>query len=124
MEKFGVGGALTVRGYRENQFVRDNGMVASMELRFPLDLIGHSPKWGALQFATFFDWGRSWNRGDSRIGAATISSAGVGFRWDPSQKLHAEVYWAHPFKDVDVIDASINTLQDEGVTFLINYSVF
>jgi hypothetical protein len=35
LEQFAVGGASTVRGYRENQLVRDNGFVTSAELRIP-----------------------------------------------------------------------------------------
>ncbi len=30
IEKFAVGGANTVRGYRDNQLVRDNGLVLSV----------------------------------------------------------------------------------------------
>ncbi|MGH8604710.1 MAG: ShlB/FhaC/HecB family hemolysin secretion/activation protein [Gammaproteobacteria bacterium] len=36
LEKLGVGGASTVRGYRENLLVRDQGFVGSIEFRFPV----------------------------------------------------------------------------------------
>ena len=36
LEKIAVGGLRTVRGYRENQIVRDNGFVSSVELRIPV----------------------------------------------------------------------------------------
>ena len=51
MEKFVVGGHATVRGYRENQFVRDNGFAASAELRFPLfvDLGTSAEMWVRMQ---------------------------------------------------------------------------
>ena len=36
LEQFSLGGHQTVRGYRENQLVRDNGLASSFELRIPL----------------------------------------------------------------------------------------
>ena len=36
IEKFAVGGERTVRGYRTNQLVRDQGVVASIEARIPV----------------------------------------------------------------------------------------
>lgn len=36
LEKFGMGGLRTVRGYQENQLVRDNGIAGSVELRVPV----------------------------------------------------------------------------------------
>ena len=35
-EKFSLGGVNSVRGYRENELVSDNGVIGSMELRIPL----------------------------------------------------------------------------------------
>ena len=35
IEQFAVGGIDTVRGYRENQIVRDTGFAASVELHIP-----------------------------------------------------------------------------------------
>lgn len=36
LEKLAIGGAVTVRGYRENVFARDNGWVSSLEFRIPI----------------------------------------------------------------------------------------
>jgi hemolysin activation/secretion protein len=46
MEQFSLGGATTIRGYRENEIVRDNGIVLSMEWRVPVWEILPSKKWG------------------------------------------------------------------------------
>lgn len=119
LEKFAVGGAASVRGYRENQLVRDNGWVSSLELRIPVlhDAAGAS----RTQFAVFLDAGRSWNKTDPSPDPEFISSAGVGLRWDPTSKLHAELYWARAFRNVD---QTSNDPQDEGVHFLLRYSAF
>ena len=55
MEQFAVGGALSVRGYRQNFIVRDTGYNASLEYRYPLmkDASGRS----SLALAPFIDAG-------------------------------------------------------------------
>lgn len=51
--KFSVGGANTVRGYRENLYVRDNGVLSSLEFRIPLKKCKHcSMQWGLRSWIT------------------------------------------------------------------------
>jgi hemolysin activation/secretion protein len=119
MEKFVVGGVDTVRGYRENQLVRDNGVVGSVELRIPVmpKLTGEL----RLKMASFVDVGRSWND-RSTSGKKNISSAGLGLLMD-YERLSARVYWAHDFEDIDNGNLD-NDLQDDGVHFSVSYSAF
>lgn len=125
LERFAVGGATTVRGYRENLFVRDNGVIASVELRLP---VGRLPLYkvsrevndGIVQLAPFVDWGRSWNSDDPVTEPETISSLGVGLRWDPSPTLHAQVYFAHALEE-DNIDQEEHDLQDSGIHFNLSW---
>jgi hemolysin activation/secretion protein len=116
MEQYAVGGALSVRGYRENQLVRDYGYDVSLEYRHPLikDASGRS----ILTLAPFIDAGGG-NNNELPEGPnpKDIYSAGLGLRWDPTPKIHAELYWGHAFRDVDNDDDS---LQDDGVHFLIS----
>jgi len=118
MEQFSVGGALSVRGYRENQLVRDKGFNATLEYRYPLmkDADGRD----TLTLAPFYDVGEATNndRSDGPF-PKYIYSAGLGLRWDPTKKVHAEVYWGHAFRDVDN-DDGIDTMQDDGIHFLIS----
>jgi len=116
MEQFAVGGALSVRGYRENQIVRDNGYNLSLEYRYPLmkDATGRS----VLVLAPFFDAGGANNTVlPNGPDPDFISSAGVGLRWDPTPRIHAQVYWGHAFHDV-LVDG--DSLQDDGVHFLLS----
>jgi hemolysin activation/secretion protein len=116
MEQFAVGGALSVRGYRENLLVRDTGYAASLEYRYPLmkDATGRS----TLALAPFIDAGGG-NNNELPNGPnpSDIYSAGLGLRWDPTTKVHAEIYWGHAFEDVIVDEYSI---QDDGIHFLLS----
>ena len=100
-----------VRGYRENQLVRDNGLVGSLELRIPL-LPKRTGKL-RLRVAPFVDAGRSWNDRRSTFGSQNIASAGLGLLLDYRQ-VNARVYWAHGFDDTDNGNPG-NDLQDGGV---------
>ena len=116
MEQYSVGGALSVRGYLENQVVRDNGYDVSLEYRYPLVQDGDGRS--VLTLAPFIDAGGS-NNTTLANGSAPdfISSVGVGLRWDPTTKIHAQVYWGHANQDF-VNDGS--SLQDDGIHFLLN----
>lgn len=126
LEKFSVGGARSVRGYRENQLVRDNGVVLSLEWRIPvfqlsIPKISESPSDGTIYVAPFTDWGWSWESDRDTQGPRSLSSAGVGFRWDPGPNLHANLYWGYAFRNIDNPD---NDLQDDGFHFLIDWRFF
>lgn len=123
IEKFAVGGSDSVRGYRTNQFVRDNGVVASMEFRFPL-FPDMQHKWPfRIRAAPFVDYGRSWDKDDDlpTSEAEDISSIGLGLLWDPIPDFHAEIFYGYALKDVDNPEED---LQDEGIHFRLEFKVF
>lgn len=126
LEQCAIGGADSVRGYRVNQLVRDNCFVASIEYRVPLfrlrlPKISQGPEDGTIRLAPFFDFGAAWNTDRQDVGPDTLPSLGVGLRWDPSPKLHADVYWGYAFQDFVVQG---NDLQDDGISFRIEWNVF
>jgi hemolysin activation/secretion protein len=123
LEKFSVGGATTVRGYRENQMTRDNGLISSLEWRLPLPFLqwrwskfSKNPEDGIPQLATFFDYGRAWNE-SSEIpdDPKDIYSIGLGLRWSPNQHINTEIYWGHALRDIP--EPTDKDLQDDGVHF-------
>jgi hemolysin activation/secretion protein len=119
LEQFELGGAESVRGYRENQLVRDNGWVVSAELRLPLlpgPLAGQR-----LRVGPFVDFGRAWSRERPTPRPGDLGSAGAGLRWDPSRRVHVEAYVARPFRE---IDNPGHDLQDVGVHFFASYALF
>ena len=109
MEKCALGGMDTVRGYPENTLVRDECFVASLEFRvpvyqLPLAGISRGPNEGQVQLAAFADYGYAKNKGPFDLEPNSISSAGLGIRWEPSPRIHAALYWGYPFQEVDVGD--------------------
>ncbi len=110
LEQFSMGGRNTVRGYRENQLVRDNGLSGSLELRIPVLRKLLPLPLGQLEVAPFFDVGRAWNdRGNE--GPKTLSSLGLGLRYQIPDRVLAQVYWGGRLHDLP--DRG-NDIQDSG----------
>lgn len=108
LERFAVGGLETVRGYRENQVVRDNAALGSLELRVPLlrDLIGRD----VVSLAPFFDVGHAWD--DDLRAEKTLAAVGLGLRYELRERLALEAYWGQRLNDRERFG---HDLQDYGV---------
>lgn len=114
LEQFSLGGMDTVRGYRENQLVRDVAACATLELRIPV--IRKNDR-SALDLAIFTDMGFGKNNsipGIDRVEDEFISSAGLGVLWNPCRNFNFTLYWGYPFKH---FDQSSDNLQDYGIHF-------
>jgi hemolysin activation/secretion protein len=74
-----------------------------------------------VQLAPFADFARSWNKNEPTLDPKTISSVGLGLRWDPSPKIHAELYWGKALRNID--NPGYN-LQDSGINFQLSYFSF
>jgi len=122
VEQFSIGGARTVRGYRENQLVRDNGVVASAELRIPVIIGGDDAGKGGypIQLVPFVDYGRSWNDGRTTPEPSTLSSVGLGLLWNPDRHWSMEVYAAQNFHEIKD-ESDEYDLQDIGIHFQMSY---
>jgi hemolysin activation/secretion protein len=118
LEQISVGGHDTVRGYRENQLVRDRGLAGSAELRVPVvfDKAGNP----IVQLATFFDAGGAWNIGGSQS-PSTLYSLGAGLLLAPNRRINAQLYWGYRLNHVQVPH---NDAQDLGLTFRVNVVAF
>jgi len=113
LEKIGVGGFGSVRGYRQNEFVRDNALIGSVELRIPV----YDYKSSRFELAPFFDIGRAWNENAASDEIETVSGAGLGLRWTLSDRASAFLYWGHAFNDIK--QQGEYNLQDDGIYFQI-----
>jgi hemolysin activation/secretion protein len=118
-EEFGVGGVNTVRGYRENQLVRDRGIVCSIEGRIPVlfDKAGAS----VFQFAPFYDAGGAWNMDSSTPDPKVISSVGMGLLYSPNRHLNAQFYWGYRLQNVP---NPHDNAQDLGIHFKLTFEAF
>jgi hemolysin activation/secretion protein len=107
-----------VRGYRENEVVRDNAFIASLEARIPL--LRNKPWADYLQLAPFVDFGTGWNTDRPTPDPKTLSSVGLGLRWGVSLagplKLRPgfELYWGKALRNIDYAEYD---LQNDGIHF-------
>ena len=131
LEKLSIGGARTVRGYRENTFVRDNGAALTAELRLPIWRYRSEPHPLNLQVVPFADVGWSWDDVATSAGARNserkrrIASAGLGLDWRPVKGLRAQVFWAERIDDNLESGRNVRSdydLQDDGIHFQISYN--
>jgi hemolysin activation/secretion protein len=111
MEQFSVGGANSVRGYRENTLVRDEGALASLELRIPLA----TESAGSWQFAPFLDAGYARHRGRETFGPRDISSAGLTIYWQSGAHFSARLALAKALRNIE--PQGEEDWQDEGIHF-------
>ncbi len=118
MEQFSVGGARSVRGYEENQLVRDSGFSASIEYRYPVLRKQGRP---TLQLAAFFDAGGAWFNDQPNPSPEIISSPGVGVLWDPMPGIHAELYYGYALEDIEFQG---DNLQADGIHFQFVVNLF
>lgn len=119
LEKFGLGGMNSVRGYRNNQLVRDNGVNSSLELRMPV--INDEKGWGVLQLVPFADFGWGWNTDLATPKPEVIGSVGAGFRWNFLERFNLEFYYGYGIERVSV---SNKELADQGIHFQLIAEVF
>ncbi len=113
LERFSMGGIDTVRGYRQNQLVADNGILGSVEVRIPL-----SSDPSLVQLAPFFEVGTAWNNQDSDPDPATIASLGLGLRWRIISDLDLRLDYGIPLISVN---NQGDSLQENGFHFSVRY---
>lgn len=116
LERFSIGGVDTVRGYRQNQLVADNGILGSVEVRFPLT---SDPR--VLQLAPFFEIGTAWNSRGPDPDQATLASLGLGLRWLIGYGFSLRLDYGVP---LIAVDNQGDSLQDDGLYFSARYQPF
>ncbi|MDZ8050534.1 MAG: ShlB/FhaC/HecB family hemolysin secretion/activation protein [Aulosira sp. ZfuVER01] len=118
-EQIGLGGQATVRGYRQDQILADNGFLATAELRYPVLRVPEIQ--GLLQVTPFIDFGTAWNisqPGRTTINPDTIASTGIGLLWQQNN-LTARFDCGIPL-GIDIPNK--NTWQENGLYFSIIYT--
>ncbi|MEO1592769.1 MAG: ShlB/FhaC/HecB family hemolysin secretion/activation protein [Cyanobacteria bacterium J06632_22] len=118
-EEFGLGGAQSVRGYRQDALLRDNGTLLSAELRLPIARVPELD--GVLQVIPFIDAGVAWNFDGSSTGPNTLVGAGLGLLWQQGNDFSARLDWGIPLVD---LAGERSGWQDNGIYFSIQYTPF
>lgn len=121
IEQFSLGGLESVRGYRQDLLLTDNGAFASAEVRLPVLRVSQLD--GVLQLAPFVDVGTTWNSSNrADPDRNTLASVGLGLRWQQGDRLTARLDWGIPL--VDVNSREERTWQENGVYFTVIYNPF
>jgi hemolysin activation/secretion protein len=115
LEQFGLGGQQSVRGYRQDILLTDNGALISAEVRVPVLRI---PKWNTLvQLAPFFDIGGAWNQeGRPDPDPSLLASLGLGLQLQVSDRLSVRLDYGIPLVSVP---GNKRTWQEHGFYFSI-----
>jgi hemolysin activation/secretion protein len=119
LERIAVGGLNTVRGYRENQLVRDQGYSLSTEFHLPLIGGSESNAIHRLTLIPFMDYGEAWNHGDNR--STALYSIGAGFEWQ-LKPVSVELYYGYALNKAK--PQQKGDLQDDGLHFRARWDVF
>jgi len=119
LEQLSLGGADSVRGYRQDLLLTDNGWLGSAEVRLPLLRAPESQ--GLLQAISFIDLGKGWNASGTNPDPSTLAAVGLGLRWQQGDRLTARLDWGIPLVSVT---AEKRTWQENGVYFSIVYNLF
>ena len=120
LEQFSVGGIQSVRGYRQDALLTDNGFFMSAETKLPM--YQTPSRQSSLSLVPFFDFGVGWNddSGNNPEDNALLG-VGLGLQWQTGETFNARLDYGIPLLEVE---DSNNTLQEDGVYFSINYTPF
>ena len=119
VEQFSLGGVFSVRGYRQDALLGDNGLFTSAEIRATILRI---PQWETnLQLTPFVDFGKVWNTDNVTFDQNNLASVGIGLRLQVKDDLVARLDWGIPL--VDLANTG-DTLQEEGVYFAVEFKPF
>lgn len=120
LEQFSIGGAKSVRGYRQDQLLIDNGFLASAEVQVPIFQSTKLP--GVLQIVPFADFGIGSNSsGIADPNPNILGGIGLGLQWQMGNRLNMRLDYGIPLTN---IDSRKRTLQEQGLYFSVNYSLF
>ncbi len=130
LEKFAIGGFSTVKGYRQNYLVRDEGFYTALEFHLPVyPFLYKSARPYSVSLVPFLNYGGAWDH--SKAGT-NLFSTGIGIEWqnewvvldDAKESLSASLYWAERLTSYPLNTGTPYDLQDNGVNFQVNFKVF
>lgn len=118
-ERLSIGGASSVRGYRESLFLVDRGAIGTVELSYPFSIGGRrsaqGESVGAFTAALFADGAMLRNAHPPQPSVRSIGSIGASLSWEPVQSVRAIVTYAKGLRVIDQLGDE--DLQDRGIHF-------
>ncbi|MBH8566164.1 ShlB/FhaC/HecB family hemolysin secretion/activation protein [Nostoc sp. CENA67] len=119
LEQFGLGGLDSVRGYRQDLLLTDNGTFASAEVQIPILRLSETNS--IVKLAPFVDFGVAWNNSAPNPDPNTLASVGLGLRWTQGDRFSARLDWGIPLISAE---SEGKSLQEDGVYFSLVYNPF
>jgi hemolysin activation/secretion protein len=120
LEQSPLGGYQSVRGYRQDVLLTDNGVFLSAEALFTIVRFGEE---NLLQIVPFVDLGRGWNvEEEDNQENETIIGIGFGLQLRLGERFTGRIDYGIALNEVD--DRDENTLQEAGVYFSVTYTPF
>ena len=116
LEQFRIGGANSVRGYRQDFALANSGLTAGAEMRIPLLRVRKLD--GVLHLTPFVDLGTIWNNDDAVIDTDFLAAVGLGLNFSAGNGLNARIDWGIPLVDVEKRGDS---LQENGIYFSLDF---
>lgn len=111
IEQLSLGGNGSVRGYRENLSIGDNGAIANVEVQIPL--FNFANERGVIKIVPFIDAGTIWNNSEETILQDTLVSAGLGLDLELKEWLQAYIDYSVPLVKTDLP----KDFSEEAITF-------
>ncbi|MEH2246898.1 ShlB/FhaC/HecB family hemolysin secretion/activation protein [Nostoc sp.] len=122
LEQFGLGGQDSVRGYRQDYLLTDNGTFVSAEVQVPILRLPQINS--MLQVIPFVDFGVGWNSsGRENPEHNTLAAVGLGLRWSQGDRFTVRLDWGIPLVSVNS-NENERTLQENGLYFSLFYNPF
>lgn len=114
-DQFTIGGGQSVRGYRQNVLIADNGFRFSVEDR--ITLMRDASGLPSVQIAPFLDLGAAINTKNNPNSLSqnqnVLAGIGVGFLWDPRPDFSIRLDYGYPLVNVE----AGNNIQDQAFYF-------
>jgi len=114
-DQFAIGGGQSLRGYRQNVLLADNGFRFSVEDR--ITLMRDEAGLPSVQIAPFLDLGAAVNTKNNPNSLSqnqnVLAGIGIGFLWDPRPDFSIRLDYGYPLVDVDAGD----NIQDQALYF-------
>ncbi len=111
LNRFGLGGPLSVRGYRQGFATGDSGIQGTIEVEFPIarDDFGRS----TIKLYPFMEAGTVWNQNGNGENQ-TLWGVGAGLGWQISPQFNLRFDYGLPLIS---LEKPGNNLQDQGIYF-------
>ena len=121
-ERLSIGGEFSVRGYRENLFLVDNGLTGSVELALPFSLSGREAAtqevdWGAFTASVFADGAVFENVEAIDPEESWLGSVGLSLAWNPSDAILVRGTYGLALNEITL--SGSRDIQDDGFQFRI-----